>query len=121
MLERELSLRSRNSQINEEGDDDDESKTRKHISFATRATNHITKIGFLWPCLIFFLFLLIVSILLHTRNLACVPSSSSPFYSRFNFFGIDGLDSDFGILGVPWCKYLHTPFNQFDYIYKIWL
>ncbi|KAF5178189.1 Dna-directed rna polymerase subunit beta [Thalictrum thalictroides] len=111
MLERVLSLRSRNAQINEEGDEDaDESKTRKHVSFAMRATNHISKIGFLWPCLLFIFFLILADIFVHYRNIVCLSSSSSPndsFYSRFNLFGIDGLDSEFGLLGVPWCRSKH--------------
>ncbi|KAL5729135.1 hypothetical protein ACHQM5_002125 [Ranunculus cassubicifolius] len=105
MLERVLSLRSRTAHHDDESNEDDESKTRKHQSFAMRATNQITKLGFIWPCLIFLFLLLIAYISLHTRNLVCVSSNnSSSFYSRFNFFGIDGLDSEFGLLGVPWCR-----------------
>ncbi|KAF6164459.1 hypothetical protein GIB67_025285 [Kingdonia uniflora] len=108
MLERVLSIRSRNAQINDDEDDenlDDESKTRKNISFAMRASNQVTKFGVLWPCLLLILiFVLIASALLHSRNIVCL-ASNDPYYSRLNFFGsIDGLASDFGSLGVPWCR-----------------
>lgn len=109
MLERVLSLRSRNAQFNEGEDDDDESKTRKNVSLAMRATHQITKIGCMWPCILFFLLLLVIDILVHSRALACASSATS-LYSRFNFFGGgggDGLDSEFGLLGVPWCRSKH--------------
>ncbi|OVA08583.1 hypothetical protein BVC80_209g329 [Macleaya cordata] len=104
MLERALSLRGRNAQISEE-EDEDESKTRKNISVAMRATNHITyKFGVIWPCLfLLFLLLLIFSLIVRSRNLVCVSSYGSP-YSRMSVVGMDGLDSDFGTLGVPWCR-----------------
>ncbi|KAG2330908.1 hypothetical protein Bca52824_002088 [Brassica carinata] len=36
------------------------------------------------------------------------PAASSRFdpAARIGFFGLDGLESDFGALGVPWCKHL---------------
>ncbi|XP_042492110.1 uncharacterized protein LOC122071768 [Macadamia integrifolia] len=104
MLETVLSMR-RGTQFSEEGDEDDESKTRKNISFAMRVTKLMTKIWVLWPLIVLFVILLLVSIVIHSRDLVCV-SSFEP-YSRMNFFGIDGLDSDFGSLGVPWCRSKH--------------
>lgn len=106
MLERVLSLR-RAAQHSEEGDDDDdESKTRKHVSFTVRATNHLARTGYLWPCLALCLLLLLIpSLILHSRNFVCVSSSYSDPLSRIGFLNFDGLESDFGYLGVPWCKF----------------
>lgn len=108
ILERALSAR-RGAQVSEEGDEDDESKTRKHISLAMRATNFLTRPytgGYLWPFLFISLILLVIlSLFIHSRDLVCVPSVSSfDLNSRLRFFGLDGLESDFGSLGVPWCK-----------------
>ncbi|XP_077218973.1 uncharacterized protein LOC143853128 [Tasmannia lanceolata] len=86
----------------EEEDEDDESKTRKSTSFAFKLTNQITKIGLLPQFLLLFLFLLIASLLFRSRNLVCI-SPSKP-YSPINFFPVEGLDSDFGSLGVPSCR-----------------
>ncbi|KAL1810849.1 hypothetical protein ACET3Z_020914 [Daucus carota] len=114
MLERVLSLR-RGAQINEDGDEEaDESKT-KHISLAMRATQYFTRpgtgitVGYLWPSLFITLVVLsLVSLFIHSRDLVCVSSVSSfDLNSRLRFFGLDGLDSDFGSLGVPWCRSKH--------------
>ena len=90
------------------GDDEndgDESKTRKHISVAVRATNYLTRTGYLWPFLVLCLVLVLVSsLLIRSRSLVCVSSSYDPV-SRMRFFGYDEPDSDFGSLGVSWCKY----------------
>ncbi|KAK9281674.1 hypothetical protein L1049_004578 [Liquidambar formosana] len=111
MLERVLSMR-RATQFSEEGDDDDEgdeSKTKKtsHIAFVTRATNLFSRFGYLWPCLLLCLIILflIPSLISHSRSIVCV-SSYDPT-SRLGFFGLDGLESDFGSLGVPWCRSKH--------------
>ncbi|XP_026439390.1 uncharacterized protein LOC113338086 isoform X1 [Papaver somniferum] len=114
MLERALSMRGRTTQAteeegiggggvggNEEERDDDESKTRK-ISLAMRITNLITyKFGVFWPCsfIIFSFLLLLSSIIIRSRNSVCVSTLDSR-----SLIGIDGLDSDFGTLGVPWCR-----------------
>ncbi|KAF8388949.1 hypothetical protein HHK36_025632 [Tetracentron sinense] len=79
---------------------DDESKTRKNISFSIRSMTR-----FVWPCLLICIFLLITSILFHSPNLVSV-SSSDP-YSRRSFVGTDGFGFDFGSLGVPWCRSKH--------------
>ncbi|KAJ0613571.1 hypothetical protein HanRHA438_Chr02g0048611 [Helianthus annuus] len=90
MLARVLSMR-RGAHTEEEDELDehsqDDSKTRKHLSIATRITNYFTRTGYL-----------------------CVSSISSfDRLSRTRFFGLDGLDSDFGALGVPWylCRSKH--------------
>ncbi|XP_057968559.1 uncharacterized protein LOC131158028 isoform X2 [Malania oleifera] len=107
MLERMLSAR-RVAQVSEEGDEDDESKTKKHISFAMRASNYVTRTGYLGPCLVLLcLALLLSSLLLHSRNLVCVSVSPYDPRSRVGFFGFGTLESDFGSLGVPWCRSKH--------------
>lgn len=116
MLERALSTR-RPAQFTDDGgtaaDDEaneetgDESKTRKHISIAMRVTNYLTRTGYLCPILIFGLVIIIISSLVfRSRDLVCISASSSDHISRLRFFGFDGLESDFGSLGVPWCKSL---------------
>lgn len=86
-----------------------DSKSKKMhpiLFFAMRGfSNCRTRIGYIGPCLFLFcLALLLSSFLLHSRNLVCV--SVSPYYprSRVGFFSFDGFESDFGLLGVPWCK-----------------
>ncbi|XP_022844663.1 uncharacterized protein LOC111367831 [Olea europaea var. sylvestris] len=117
MLERALSTR-RPAQFTDDGgtaaDDEaneetgDESKTRKHISIAMRVTNYLTRTGYLCPILIFGLVIIIISSLVfRSRDLVCISASSSDHISRLRFFGFDGLESDFGSLGVPWCRSKH--------------
>ncbi|CAK9174570.1 unnamed protein product [Ilex paraguariensis] len=106
MLERVLSAR-RTAQVGEEGDEDDESKTRKQVLLAMRATNHLTRTGYLLPCLVLGLVVIVVSsLIIHSRDLVCIssPSAFDPV-SRMRFFGFDSLESHFGSLGVPWCKW----------------
>ncbi|PSS07417.1 Inactive protein kinase [Actinidia chinensis var. chinensis] len=104
MLERVHSAR-RPAQFScgDDENDGDESKTRKHISVAMRATNYLTRTGFLWPCLVL---LLVSFLLIRSRNLVCVSSSYDPV-SRMRFFGYEEPNSDFGSLGVPWCRSKH--------------
>ncbi|PSS17940.1 Sterol O-acyltransferase [Actinidia chinensis var. chinensis] len=105
MLERVHSAR-RPAQFSggDDENDGDESKTRKHISVAMRATNYLTRTGYLWPFLVLCLVLLLVSsLLIRSRSLVCVSSSYNPV-SRMRFFGYEEPDSDFGSLGVPWCR-----------------
>lgn len=111
MLERALSTR-RAAQVSDEleGDDEaggDESKTRKHVSsMAIRFTHLLTRTGYLWPILLIALTIFIVlSVFIRTRDLVCISASSSDHVSRLRFFGFDGLETDFGSLGVPWCKF----------------
>ncbi|XP_027169025.1 uncharacterized protein LOC113768754 [Coffea eugenioides] len=112
MLERALSVSTRRAaQVNDEveGDEEsgaDESKTRKHASTAAmRLTNYLTRTGHLWPILILGLVVIVIcSIFVHTRDLVCLKAASSDHISRLRFFGFDDLESDFGSLGVPWCR-----------------
>lgn len=112
MLERVLSSR-RAAPANDDGDD--ESKTRKHISIATRITNYLIRTGHIWPCLLIGLVivLLVTSFVYHTRDLVCISASSSSHSSRLRFFGFEGLETDFGSLGVPWCKFIAFPILVF--------
>lgn len=110
MLERALSTR-RPAQVNDEvegdGDAGDESKTRKHVSsVAIRFTYYLTRTGYLWPVIFSaFAVFVVYSVYVRTRDLVCISASSSDHISRLRFFGFDGLESDFGSLGVPWCKF----------------
>ncbi|PIN12242.1 hypothetical protein CDL12_15144 [Handroanthus impetiginosus] len=82
----------------------DKSKTRKHISVAMRITNYLTRTGYMWPVLIMALAIVIIcSLVVHLRDLVCISASSSDHISRL----FDGLESDFGALGVPWCRSKH--------------
>ncbi|KAL7152454.1 hypothetical protein ABFS83_04G098200 [Erythranthe nasuta] len=85
----------------------DESKTRKHISVAARVTNYLIRTGFIWPVLIMGIAIVIISsLVIYSRDLVCISASSSAHISRL-FVGFDGLESDFGSLGVPWCRSKH--------------
>ncbi|KAK8584813.1 hypothetical protein V6N13_138759 [Hibiscus sabdariffa] len=85
----------------------DESKTKKPHLYVL-ATNYISRLGLakspclcLSLCLLLSVFLLFSS-MLNSRSFICL----SPYdpISRASFFGLDGLESDFGSLGVPWCR-----------------
>ncbi|OIT20393.1 PREDICTED: uncharacterized protein LOC109220245 [Nicotiana attenuata] len=110
MLERVLSLR-RASPVTDDGDGDgegDESKTRKHLSPAIRFTNYMTRTGHIWPFLLIGLVLVVLtSFAYHSRDLVCISASSSDHISRLRFFGFQALETDFGSLGVPWCRSKH--------------
>ncbi|KAK8608439.1 hypothetical protein V6N13_023863 [Hibiscus sabdariffa] len=85
---------------------DDESKTKKpHVYLS--ATNYISRFGLVKsPCLcLLFIVLALFSLVLNSRSFICV-SSYDPI-SRVSLFGLDGVDSDFGSLGVPWCRSKH--------------
>ncbi|GMY34319.1 hypothetical protein FCV25MIE_29561 [Fagus crenata] len=92
-------------------DGDGSKKTKKHqqIRLATRAVaNYFTRMGPIGLCLVFLFFAFIATLFLllfHSRPFVCV-SSYDPV-SRSGFFGLDGLASDFGSLGVPWCRSKH--------------
>ncbi|PQQ08698.1 uncharacterized protein Pyn_02466 [Prunus yedoensis var. nudiflora] len=110
MLERALSSRRNALYADEAAAENDavaadESKTKKHLPisfFTTRITNYLTRTGPVWPCLL--LLALVLLLIFNSRRFVCV----SPYdpVSRSGFFGFDGLESDFGSLGVPWCKYI---------------
>ncbi|CAI9281183.1 unnamed protein product [Lactuca saligna] len=101
----------RTAQFGDEGDEhqEDGSKTRKQLSIATRVTNYLTRAGYLWPILFLAIVIFaIYSLFIRSGNLVCVSSISSfDRLSRTRFFGLDGLESDFGSLGVPWCRSKH--------------
>lgn len=109
-LERAVSSRRAPHHSGDFDDDDDHdvSKTKKNrfSLFTHRLSIYFTRIGPIWACLALVgLILLMISSLIffHSRRFVCV-SSYDPV-SRSGFFGMDGLDSDFGSLGVPWCKF----------------
>ncbi|KDP37266.1 hypothetical protein JCGZ_06322 [Jatropha curcas] len=118
MLERVLSSRRASPHPDDAVSDNDtlplsgdESKTKKQ-SLSLLAANYLSRLSHLCPCptpcLILCLILVSVSIaslLFHSRNFVCV----SPFDPaiRVGFFGLDGLESDFGVLGVPCCRSKH--------------
>ncbi|CAI9114166.1 OLC1v1014825C1 [Oldenlandia corymbosa var. corymbosa] len=117
MLERALSLSTRRSPpVSEDMDDvddkevggrGDESKNhRMHFSIAAmRFTHYFTRTGYLWPLIILGILIFVVcSIFLHTRDLVCLKAATSDHISRLRFFGFDDVESDFGSLGVPWCR-----------------
>ncbi|KAL8522412.1 hypothetical protein ACS0TY_012524 [Phlomoides rotata] len=83
----------------------DDSKTRKHTSIFPRISNYLTRTRFLWPILIVALAIAIIyALLVHSRD--SLSDSSSGYISRLIFW-FDGLESDFGTLGVPWCRSRH--------------
>ncbi|CAJ1955270.1 unnamed protein product [Sphenostylis stenocarpa] len=120
MLERTLSSRRVNSYAEgdaEAGGGADESKTKKHqhilFRLTTRASNYLSRIAgsgsgsFYLPCITVSLFIFFsLSFLFTSRGFVCISSSYNPV-SRAAFFGFDGLDSDFGALGVPCCRSKH--------------
>ncbi|XP_051136411.1 uncharacterized protein LOC127255032 [Andrographis paniculata] len=86
----------------------DDSKTRKHISLAIRLTNCFIRSGYFWPIIAIALALVIISsVIVRSRDLVCISASSADHISRMRFFGFDGLETDFGALGVPWCRSKH--------------
>ncbi|KAL5075216.1 hypothetical protein RYX36_014200 [Vicia faba] len=110
MLERTLSSRRDNS--HSEGDEDilndDESKTKKQqyilFRFTNRFSTYLSRTAtHCVPCLaLAYILLIIFSFFFTSRNFVCISASS--FFkpaARAAFFGLDGLDSDFGALGVP--------------------
>ncbi|XP_065867536.1 uncharacterized protein [Euphorbia lathyris] len=115
MLERVLSSRRASSYSDDAFSDSDtspisadESKTKKQ-SLSLLLANHLSRFSHFCSCptlfLIISLLVVVVSIsslLIHSRNFVCI----SPFdpATRVGFFGLDGLESDFGALGVPWCR-----------------
>lgn len=100
-----------NDEATADADDDEKTKKQQHqqIRIATRtAANYLTRLGPFGLCLVFLslAFLSILSLyLFHSRSFVCV-SSYDPV-TRSGFFGLDGLESDFGSLGVPWCRSKH--------------
>nr|VDD52387.1 unnamed protein product [Brassica oleracea] len=112
MLDRALSFRRPHSDadLSYSGESGaDESKTKRpHIYLL--ASNFIYRIGHQWwPCLViallFLALLFLISFAFRSTSFVCI-SRFDPV-ARIGFFGLDGLESDFGALGVPWCRSKH--------------
>ncbi|WZY95368.1 hypothetical protein YC2023_067697 [Brassica napus] len=109
MLDRALSSRRPHSDadLSDSGESGtDESKTKRpHVYLL--ASNFVSRIGHQWlPCviiaLLFLVLLFLTSLAFHSSSFVCV-SRFDPA-ARIGFFGFDGLESDFGALGVPWLE-----------------
>ncbi|GKA18771.1 hypothetical protein Tco_0698686 [Tanacetum coccineum] len=113
MLDRDLSMRrgTHDDDDNSSNNQNDESKPKKDFSIIThRITNYFTRTGYICPIIVIALIILIIGSYFvgSGGDLLCVSSVSSfDRLSRNRFFGLDGLESDFGTLGVPWCKFLN--------------
>ncbi|XXG45809.1 hypothetical protein AAC387_Pa02g0792 [Persea americana] len=97
---------SRSPRFSEGGEDDDydESKTRKTnlCSFPVLPlpnNNNITKSLFLPLTILTIVIVLIIIIVMFRNNLVCITQSD-----HLNLLRMDGSNSDFGSLGVPWCR-----------------
>lgn len=107
MPESVLSAR-RSPPSQEEDDGDDESKTRKHASLAARISMH-GRLDSASHCLAvslsLLLLLLVASFLVsRSRPVICGPAYDSIARTTLFESGLERLASDFGSLGVPWCK-----------------
>ncbi|KAF9690120.1 hypothetical protein SADUNF_Sadunf01G0162900 [Salix dunnii] len=111
MLDRVLSSRRVTSHLDASEMDAsaDDSKTKKQ-NLSLLASNYLSRLSHFCicptACLIICLLLaviLITSITLHSRSFVCISDPGS----RAGFFGLEGLESDFGSLGVPWCRSKH--------------
>jgi len=121
MLDRVLSSRRVTSHLDDSDTDAsaDNSKTKKQ-NLSLLASNYLSRLSHFCFCptasLLLCLLLdivLITSLAFHSRSFVCVSDPGS----RVGFFGLDGLESDFGSLGVPWCKSLsHLAFDEFIYL-----
>ena len=121
MLDRALSFRRPHSDADlsypgESGADESKTK-RPHIYLL--ASNFVSRIGHQWwPCLViallFLALLFLISFAFPSTTFVCI-SRFDPV-ARIGFFGLDGLESDFGALGVPWCK-LALSLSAFDIVH----
>ncbi|KAJ6696252.1 hypothetical protein OIU74_015196 [Salix koriyanagi] len=111
MLDRALSSRRVTSHLDDSDSDAsaDDSKTKKQ-NLSLLASNYLSRLSHFCFCPTASLFLclllaivLITSLAFHSRSFVCVSDHGS----RVGFFGLDGLDSDFVSLGVPWCRSKH--------------
>lgn len=106
MLESVLSAR-RSSPKAEDGDGDDESKTRKHVSLPARLTKFVSgsvRAGSVAQYIVLSVVMFFLgSFLSRSRSFVCVgPNETLPRLAVFE--NVEGLASEFGSLGVPWCK-----------------
>ncbi|KAJ6947388.1 hypothetical protein NC651_001928 [Populus alba x Populus x berolinensis] len=111
MLDRVLSSRRVTSHLDDAETDAsaDDSKTKKQ-NLSLLASNYLSRLSHFCicptACLLICLLLaviLITSLAFHSRSFVCVSDPGS----RAGFFGLEGLESDFGSLGVPWCRSKH--------------
>ncbi|XP_010924570.3 uncharacterized protein [Elaeis guineensis] len=110
MQESMLSAR-RSPPSQEEDDGDDESKIRKHAFLAARISMH-ARLASASHCLAvslsLLLLLLVASFFLsRSRPVICVPAYDSIARTTLFEASLEGLASDFGSLGVPWCRSKH--------------
>ncbi|KAK1265434.1 hypothetical protein QJS04_geneDACA019401 [Acorus gramineus] len=87
----------------------DESKTRKQSTLAARAARQCARIGPAGQCAAVSLFFVIIVASLASRSRDIVCIGSDPLYRTTGLFSspADGVGSDFGSLGVPWCRSKH--------------
>ncbi|KAF9685190.1 hypothetical protein SADUNF_Sadunf03G0028700 [Salix dunnii] len=111
MLDRALSSRRVTSHLDDSDTDAsaDDSKTKKQ-NLSLLASNYLSRLSHFCFCptasfllCLLLALVLITSLAFHSRSFVCVSDHGS----RVGFFGLDGLDSDFGLLGVPWCRSKH--------------
>lgn len=85
---------------------DDSKAKRQHISLL--ASKYLSRVGQLSPSVIIslFVFLFVASLIFHysRRLLVCVSPYDPRSLGGPGLFRPDALESDFGYLGVPWCK-----------------
>ncbi|XP_038985006.1 uncharacterized protein LOC103702544 isoform X2 [Phoenix dactylifera] len=92
------------------GDDDDvdESKTRKRASLAARLARNVSTRRCLISAFLFLLFFHLAKFISHSPHRFCAsPSFESVPRTTSSVDSIDGLASEFGFLGVPWCRSKH--------------
>ncbi|KAK4839924.1 hypothetical protein QYF36_026038 [Acer negundo] len=85
----------------------DESKTkRQHLSLL--ASNYLSRIANS-PCLVLCIVtaLVVISLAFHSRSLVCVSPYDPVSRIGPGLLHTDALESDFGYLGVPWCRSKH--------------
>lgn len=91
----------------------DDSKTKRQ-HFSLLASKYLSRIGNVSPSLILSLlvFLFVASLIFHySRGLVCVSLYDPRSRGGPGLFRPDELESDFGYLGVPWCKSVSITFN----------
>ncbi|PWA36925.1 hypothetical protein CTI12_AA595300 [Artemisia annua] len=105
-----LSLR-RAPHLSDEDDsssqNDDGSKTRKYPSLTNRISNYFTRTGYICPILLLVIVIVFIisSVVVKSRDMICVTEITSfDRVSRARYFGLEGVEDDFGALGVPWCR-----------------
>ncbi|KAJ6795506.1 Uncharacterized protein M6B38_225065 [Iris pallida] len=102
------------------GESEDESKRRKLPSSASfRLSSHHWRLLLPNPVVSLLLLLLVLLLLVlflgPTGNSVCFPAGGS--FSRVKLLGgpVDGFASEFGFLGVPWCRSKHGKTVEWTY------